>query len=71
MKKNVYSFVLVHAFTVCMQLSVREWKCVCVMHVFETVTATGAAGTDWLHNLVCSLCLAPWMADSRPQTHTH
>lgn len=44
---------------------------VCVMWVFETVAATGAAGTDWLHNPVCSLCLAPWTADSRPPTQTH
>lgn len=50
---------------------VCERRSVCVVWVFETVTATGAAGTDWLHNLVCSLCLAPWMADCRPQTHIH
>lgn len=45
--------------------------CVWVMWVFETVAATGAAGIDWLHNPVCSLCLAPWMADSRPPTQIH
>lgn len=44
---------------------------VCATSVFETATATGAAGTDWLHNPVCSLCLTHWMADSRLQTHTH
>ena len=44
---------------------------VCVLCGCLTVAATGAAGTDWLHNLVCGLFLAPWMADSRPQTHTH
>lgn len=39
--------------------------------MLETVAATGAAGTDWLHNLVCSLCLAPRTADSRPPTQIH
>lgn len=28
----------------------------CVLWVFETLTATGTAAIDWLHNLVCSLC---------------
>lgn len=42
-----------------------------VRAMFATLTAAGTAGTDWLHNLVCSCCLASWMADSRLQTHTH
>lgn len=48
------------------------WLCMCwkqSVWMFETLTATGTAGTDWLHNMVCSFCLAPWMADSRPQNH--
>lgn len=45
--------------------------CPCVLCGCLTVNAMGAAGTDPLHNLVCGLCLAPWMADSRPQTLTH
>ena len=43
----------------------------CPKCIFETLPATGAAGTDWLHNLVCSLCLAPWMADSSTHWHAH
>lgn len=68
-KENVYSLIRFYDFQVCMLVCGSDR--VCAISVFETVTATGAAGTDWLHNLVCSLCLAPWMADSRLQTHTH
>lgn len=40
-------------------------------YMLETVAATGTAGSNWLHNLVHSCCITPWMADSRPQTQTH
>lgn len=45
------------------------------MHVGKvclTVASIGPAGTDLLCNLVCGLCLAPWMVNSRHKSsHTH
>lgn len=45
------------------------------MHVGQvrlTVASIGPAGTDLLCNLVCGLCLAPWMVNSRHKSsHTH